>query len=187
MSNINLLPWREELQAQRSKRLMFGTVVLWLATAGVIFGVYTYVEDLKNAQKARNGFLNTEIAALEDEIREIEDLRDQRDDLISRMRVIQGLQQNRTQLVQILDDLVRLLPDGVYFTQLDLRGDKITLRGRAQSNARVSNLMRAFESSEWFHGPNLEIIKVVETNEGRISDFTLNIAKVGRVKEKKPG
>jgi type IV pilus assembly protein PilN len=183
MSNINLLPWRADIQAQRAKRLLAGAVGLWMVAALLVFGTYRYVEDLKSVQNVRNSFLRTEISSLEDEIREIESLRKRRDKLISRMQVIQGLQQNRTQLVHILDDLVRLLPEGVQMTSLQLRDTKVALKGRAQSNARVSSLMRAFEASKWFHGPNLQVINVSGSANGRISNFTLNIGKAGLVKK----
>ncbi|GJL82401.1 MAG: pilus assembly protein PilN [marine bacterium B5-7] len=183
-TGINLLPWRDRARAQRSRRLVAGTVMLWALAALLVLGAYQYMEQRKNQQNARNGFLRSEIAALEDEIKEIESLRNRRDQLIARMDVIQGLQQNRTELVRIFDDLVRLLPEGVFLTRLEKRDAAMVIEGRAQSNARVSALMRNLEESPWFHDPILDVINIIEDDSGRVSAFTLRISNVGRAPPK---
>jgi type IV pilus assembly protein PilN len=154
----------------------------WVLAGLLVLGAYNYMEMRKSHQNSRNGFLRTEIASLEDEIKEIEQLRARRDSLISRMEVIQGLQRNRTELVQIVDDLVHLIPEGVYLTRITKRDESMVIEGRAQSNARVSNLMENLEDSDWFHGPRLDVINVREDSEGRISAFTLQVSRAGRPK-----
>ncbi len=182
MNGINLLPWRDEQRERRSRQLATFTVGLWLVAALIVLGVYQYMELRKDQQNARNAFLRTEIGALEDEIKEINDLRERRDRLIARMQVIQGLQQNRTELVRIVDDLVRILPEGVFLTRLTKRDEAVVLEGRAQSNARVSAFMRALEDSAWFHDPKLNVINVIGDSSGRVSAFTLDIRRAGPVK-----
>ena len=180
MSEINLLPWRDEVRAKRSRRLTALAVGSWVLAGLLVLGAYQYMEMRKDLQNSRNAFLRSEIAALEDEIKEIEQLRARRDRLISRMDIIQGLQRNRTELVQIMDDLVHLIPEGVFLTRITKRDEAMVIEGRAQSNARVSNLMENLESSQWFHGPRLDVINVQDDPAGRISAFTLQVARTGR-------
>lgn len=180
MTNINLLPWREELRRRRSRHLIAATVGVWILGGLLVFGAWQFMEMKKDHQNARNAFLRAEIAALEDEIREIEMLRERRDRLIARMEIIQGLQQNRTELVRIVDDLVHRLPEGVYLTRIQKRDNAMVIEGRAQSNGRVSSLMRSLEDSEWFHGPTLDVINVVSDGGVRVSAFTLQIDHAGR-------
>ncbi len=180
MTNINLLPWREELRRRRSRHLIAATVGVWILGGLLVFGAWQFMEMKKDHQNARNAFLRAEIAALEDEIREIEMLRERRDRLIARMEIIQGLQQNRTELVRIVDDLVHRLPEGVYLTRIQKRDNAMVIEGRAQSNGRVSSLMRSLEDSEWFHGPTLDVINVIQDGGARVSAFTLQIDHAGR-------
>ena len=114
MSEINLLPWREEAKARRLKNLVVAAVGLWIVAGLIVFGAYNYFEDLKRNHNARNSFLRAEIQSLDEEIKEIDQLRQQRDKLISRMQVIQNLQSDRTELVNILSDyhpINRFCPD----------------------------------------------------------------------------
>ncbi|KAA3625851.1 MAG: pilus assembly protein PilN [Proteobacteria bacterium] len=182
MSRINLLPWRDVQRARRSRQLVGVTIGSWVFAGLLVLGAYQYIEIRKDLQNSRNAFLRAEIDALEEEIKEIEALKQRRDRLISRMDIIQGLQQNRTELVRIIDDLVRLLPEGVYLTSMNKRNDAMVINGRAQSNARVSAFMRNLEGSEWFHDPKLDVINVVNDDTGRVSAFTLQIRHAGKLK-----
>jgi type IV pilus assembly protein PilN len=181
MSEINFLPWREEAKARRLKNLVVAAVGLWIVAGLIVFGAYNYFEDLKRNHNARNSFLRAEIQSLDEEIKEIDQLRQQRDKLISRMQVIQNLQSDRTELVNILSDMVRNVPEGVYLTKLQLQESKVTLSGRAESNGRVSSFMRALEDSSWYHNPTLKIIRAVGGDAP--SEFSLQIAKAGSVKK----
>ena len=181
MSEINLLPWREEVKARRLKNLVTGAIGVWVVAGMIVFGAYTHFEDIKRNHNARNSFLRAEIQALEEEIKEINQLRTQRDQLISRMQVIQNLQSNRTELVNILSDMVRNVPEGVYLTKLQLQESKVTLSGRAESNGRVSSFMRALEDSSWYHDPTLKLIRAVDGDAP--SEFSLQIAKAGSLKK----
>ena len=184
MSNINLLPWREEARSQRSRRMMIGSVALWVVAALIVLAGSQFVTYLQDVQNSRNGFLRAEISTLDDEIKEIQSLKERRDRLVSRMEVIQELQRDRTELVQILDDLVRQVPEGVFFSKLDIKNKRMDVGGRAQSNARVSSLMRNFEGSRLFHDPKLKVINVVTDSDGKLSKFELSIEKVGLIRKK---
>ena len=97
------------------------------------------------------------------QVAEIRDLHKRRNQLLDRMRVIQELQGNRPIIVRVLDQLVRTVPDGVFYTKLTTSGKKISISGVAESNNRVSSLMRRLEASDWLTNPNLD--KVVEARE----------------------
>jgi len=112
-------------------------------------------------QNARNEFIQKEIAVLDARIAEIKELRERRQQLLERMKIIQDLQGNRPIIGRVFDQLVRKLPDGVYFTSLKMTGKNIAIIGAAESNNRVSNLMRNLDGSDWLEAPNLNEVKAV--------------------------
>lgn len=174
MARINLLPWREERRRQRTAEFARQAVLAAiLATAVGGYGWY-HVNGMVDAQEARNSFIEEEIAVLQDEIREIEALESTRQQLVARMEIIQDLQQRRPQVVHLFDQLARQLPDGVHLVELQQRGDDLTLRGRAESNARVSAFMRNLDSSDWLQRPELEVIET--DRQDRVNSFTLHLA-----------
>lgn len=167
MAQINLLPWRDELRAEKKKQF-YSVLALVAILAGLVaFAWLSVVNSQIESQKVRNDMLNREIAQLDKKVREIRDLRKKREDLIDRMTVIQNLQGNRPQIVRVFDDLVRKVPDGVYFTELARKGKTVTFSGIAESNNRVSSLMRQLDESDWFEKPNL--LSVTKTNPGNES------------------
>lgn len=159
MAHINLLPWRERLRKQRQRE--FGLMILGALVLTVLGMGYWhwYVQGLIDHQNARNRFLETEITKVDKEIREIRDLEKTRQKLIARMKVIEDLQVSRPQIVHLFDELVTVVPDGTYLTQVVQRGHSLKLDGRAQSNARVSTYMRNIEASPWLNDPKLRIIE----------------------------
>jgi len=159
MVNINLLPWRERLRAQR--RRDFGLVALAAAILSVVgvLGWYQYNDSLIEYQNQRNQFLRNEIARVNKQIREIRDLEKTRNQLIARMKVVTSLQSQRPLVVHLFDELVTTLPEGVHLSSMNQQGQKITVQGRAESNARVSAYMRNIEASPWLTRPTLRIIE----------------------------
>jgi len=127
------------------------------------------------AQNDRNKYLKSEISALDKKIAEIKDIKQKRAALVARMNVIYKLQADRTRLVYVLNELVTTIPDGVYYTKLSKSGDNINLTGTAQSNARVSALMRNFDESPWFKNPSLKVINIKQSAGTRVSDFTMTV------------
>jgi len=134
-------------------------------------------------QKGRNTMLKGEIAKLDEQIKEIDKLRDQIQQVLARKQVVETLQANRSEAVHMLDQLVRQLPDGVYLKSITQWGQRVTMVGYAQSNARVSTLMRNIEASPWIDKPELVEIKLVTqptatvakgSDPPKISEFTLN-------------
>ena len=173
---INLLPHREE-RRKRSRThfaVMGGmTAALGLVLVGAVWFVY---EQRISAQEERNKFMKSEIAKLDKEIDEIKEVKDKIAALLARKQVIETLQSDRVQTVYLLDELVRQMPEGVFLKSVKQRGAGVQLVGYAQSNARVSTLMRNIESSPWLASPNLIEIKAVNLGKMRISEFNMSLA-----------
>jgi type IV pilus assembly protein PilN len=178
MIRVNLLAHREERRKAQRRQLVFLAVIsaalggaIWLAVHGVIGG---YV----SLQNERNEFLKRENAKLDKEIEEIKKLRDEIAALLARKAIIEALQTDRARAVELLDQLVRQTPDGVYIKSMKQDGLKVNITGYAQSNARVSTLMRNLQSSPIIENnpasPQLVEIKASEVNKRRLSEFNLN-------------
>jgi len=183
-TRINLLPWREMQRKEQDRQLLTIAVGAWILMGVVIFYAHVHVSSLIENQDRRNDFLNQEIAKVDKEIKEIAALKKQRAALIARMNVIYELQSDRTQVVHLFDELARKLPEGIYFSSLKHTGNNIALQGMAQSNARVSALMRNLASSDWFANPELEVITSKAAGSDRVSSFSLNVKQSEKQKKK---
>jgi len=175
MTRINLLPWREALRNERKRQftsILVGAAFLMLAIIGY---VYVHISGNIDDQNLRNSFLETEIAKVDERIKEIKELETKKTQLLNRMDVIQKLQTRRPMVVHMLDKLVLALPDGLFLTKFEQAGAELSIEGLAQSNARVSAFMRNLDESEWFDSPKLEVIQVQEKNGSRSSKFTLKV------------
>ena len=179
-TRVNLLPWREMRRKEQDRQLLTIAVGAWILMGVIIFYAHVHVSALIENQNKRNDFLNQEIAKVEKEIKEIAELKKKRSDLIARMNVIYQLQGDRTRIVHLFDELARKLPEGVYLSSLNHSGTKISLKGVAQSNARVSALMRNLSASDWFSDPELEVITVKAKGNDRVSEFSLNVKQAAK-------
>jgi type IV pilus assembly protein PilN len=173
---INLLPHREE----RRKRARAHFAVLGGMTAAlglaIVGAVWLFYSGRISNQEDRNRFMKAEIAKLDKEIDEIKEVKDKISALLARKQVIETLQTDRVQTVYLLDELVRQMPEGVFLKSVRQRGGNVDLVGYAQSNARVSTLMRNIESSPWLANPNLVEIKASTLGKMRISEFNMKLA-----------
>ncbi|MCH8499337.1 MAG: PilN domain-containing protein [Marinobacter sp.] len=175
MARINLRPWREELRAEKQKEFIFMVVGAVIIAAALAFSWKSYVDGSIDYQNARNAYIQRATVQLDLQIKEIEDLRRQRDELVARMRVIQDLQGKRPIIVRVFDELVRTLPDGLFYTDLKKTGDRLDIVGMAESNSRISALMRRFDQSEWFDGPNLTNVSAADSRRAGYSEFNLSV------------
>ncbi len=179
---INLLPHREQKRAARQRQFVSVAISLAILGFAVIGLGHMLFASQIDAQNQRNNLLKSEITKLDEQIKEIDRLREQTQALLARKQVVETLQSNRTEAVHLLDQLVRQLPDGIYLRTVRQAGTKVTLVGLAQSNARVSTLMRNIEGSPWLGQPELVEIKSVpvpgqarDPNAAKINEFTLNL------------
>ena len=170
---VNLLPHREERRKRQRQHffvLAGGTAVIGLLLVGA---VHTFYQRQIDVQVDRNAFLKGEIAKLDQEIAEIDSLKAEIAALLARKNVIETLQRDRAQTVHLLDELVRQMPEGVYLKQLVQRDLRVDIAGYAQSNARVSTLMRNIDSSPWLEKPVLVEVKASTVDKKRVSEFNM--------------
>lgn len=175
MPHINLLPWREARRRRRQQQFLgVLAAAVGLTVAGVYLG-HSYMQGLIDQQQARNERIEQEIALLDKQIREIQDLQETKRQLLARMRIIEQLQQQRTEIVHLFEELVATLPEGVYLTALKQEGDSLLLDGMAQSNARVSTYMKNLDKSSWLRDPQLLVIEATGTDNTKASRFSLRV------------
>ncbi|SIS43728.1 PilN domain-containing protein [Neptunomonas antarctica] len=164
MAKINLRPWREERTAARQKAFVSSLIASALCAAALVLMMSYYYDVQMDRQNLRNGFLQNNISKLDKKIKEIKDLKHQRERLLERLNAIQQLQGNRPITVRNFDELVRVLPDGVYYNSLQRKEagfggaqsqDAMKIQGLALQNKDVSELMRRLDSSIWFGEANL--------------------------------
>jgi type IV pilus assembly protein PilN len=173
MPRINLLPWRES-ERKRKRQEFVLSIGAAVATAALVtlVGRWQMGAAIEH-QNDRNRILGDEIAELDKKIREIDGLENQKRRLLARMEIIETLQRSRPEIVHILDEIVRVLPEGVYLNYLKQTGNRFEIRGVAQSSTRVSAFMRNIDASEWLADPALRIVETKGRDSGQGADFTL--------------
>ncbi len=178
MPHINLLPWREELRKRRQREFGIAGLGGVLITVGVLILVHIQFNSLINYQQKRNQFLEKQIALLDEKIKQISTLDEEKRRLLARMQIIQRLQASRPEIVHLFDELVIAMPDGLYFDKVKQQNNKVAILGYAQSNARVSSIMRRLAKSSWFKDPKLLQIKAdakAEKNGVQLNHFSLQV------------
>lgn len=166
MARINLRPWREERKAQLQKRFIGNLVAAAILGAVTLLGISHYYDIQMDRQQARNSYLKKEITSLDAKIAEIQELRHKRERLLERLGAIQELQGTRPVIVRNFDELVRVLPDGLYYKSLKRSGERISIEGMAEVNNDVSTLMRNLQGSIWFGEPNLSRVAATDGMRG---------------------
>jgi type IV pilus assembly protein PilN len=179
MIRVNLLPHREEKRKRRQQQ--FGVLAGLAAVFGIVVagGVWVFLDQQEAQQKANVAYMKLEIDKLDKQIEEIRKIREETASLLAKKQVVEGLQSNRSEPVQLLDQLLRQLPEGVYLKAIRQVGPKVNILGYAQSNARVSTLMRNLGASPYLENPELVEIRAVPspTDKGgaRVNEFNMNI------------
>lgn len=175
MIRINLLPHREIRRKQQQQQFFITLGVVAAIGLAIWYGVRFSLDKQFTDQQERNQYLNEEIAKLDKQIAEIQKVKEQTAALLARKKVVETLQANRAEVVHLLDQMVRQLPDGVYLKGIKQNGQKVTISGFTQSQARVSTLMRNLDASPQLENPGLIEIKAVMQGAQRINEFTMNI------------
>ena len=175
MAQINLLPWRDERRAELKKDFL--VVLAGVATLGVLIVVLVdlFVSAQIQDQKDRNAYITQNIRELDKKVAEIRELQKRRTQLLDRLKVIQELQGNRPIIVRVMDQLVRTVPDGVFYTELKSSAQQINITGIAESNNRVSSLMRRLDASDWFMNPNLQGVRAEPSFGDQATNFRMTV------------
>ena len=175
MTEINLLPWREKLREQEKKWFTALLLTVIVAAAVLVFFINYYAGHLVDNQMIRNQMLQKQITELDKQIIEIRDLKERRAALISRMLIIRNLQATRVLMVHLFDELIKIIPSGIYVTKLERKDDIITIWGFAESNTNVSILMNNIEHDVWIQNPALtEIKRADEKKQAANNEFSLS-------------
>ena len=170
---INLLPHREEAKKAKREQFYVLTGLVSVLAALIVFAIYTLIDGQINLQAGNNDFLKQEIAVLDKQLDQIKRLKEQTQALLSRKQVIENLQRDRGETVYLLSEMVKQVPEGVYIRTLKQESLKVSLTGYAQSNARVSALMRNIDASPWLEKPQLIEVKAGVLNGRRINEFSM--------------
>ena len=174
---INLLPWREEMRREKRREFLKILVAVIALASAIMVGIDRLYGRAMDLQAARNVFLMEEISILEGQREELGQLQQNRNQLLARMQVIRELQDNRTAVVRMLDELARRLAPGVFFTGLDMQGERLAITGAAQSNDQVSQQLRNFAESDWFANPNVTAINADISLGPRAGRFELTVTR----------
>ena len=175
MAQINLLPWRDDRRQEQKKEFLTVLALVFALGCGLVLLANVVVNGQIDNQKSRNQYLTENIKELDIMVAEIKDLQRKRNQLIDRMRVIQDLQGNRPIIVRVLDQLVRTVPDGVFYTSIGAKGGTISINGIAESNNRVSSLMRRLDASDWLENPNLTGVTAATAYGDQATSFKLSV------------
>ena len=180
MSRINLLPWRETQRQERQRNFIILIASVAVLAAGAVFGANQWVGGIVDAQENRNNFLRAEIRSLDRQIAQIEDLERTRDNLISRKNVIERLQENRSLMVHLFNQIAQTVPEGITLNSVRQTGSDLTILGTTESETRVSEYMRRIENAEWLRNPQLRIIQVEDRDRRPDQPFRFELrAEVG--------
>ncbi len=174
MIRINLLPHREEAKKARREQFVVLAVLVSILGALIVFAGYTLISSAISNQESSNEFLKREIAVLDKQLDQIKRLKEQTQALLARKQVIENLQRDRGETVYLLGELVKQVPEGIYLKSMKQDGLKVSLVGHAQSNARISALMRNLEASPWLEQPQLVESKAIVVNGRRVYEFGMN-------------
>ena len=173
MPHINLLPWRE-LQREQSKKkfitLLMAVVIVCFVT---MYALSTFYSGLKEGQMLKNNYLSSEITMLDQKIRDIRDLDKKKENLQQRMRLIEELQSSRNLGTQIMDEVAKIVPAGVYLTKLERKGSQIHVLGKSESNNRLSTMLRQVQSSYLLERPIMQGIVAGDQSSRLLSDFNM--------------
>lgn len=181
MIRINLLPHREEAKKARREQFYVLAGLVFVLGALIVFAGYTLIGNAITNQESSNDFLKKEIAVLDKQLDQIKRLKEQTQALLARKQIIENLQRDRGETVYLLSELVKQVPEGIYLKSMKQDGLKVSIVGHAQSNARISALMRNLDASPWLEQPQLIESKAVVVNGRRVYEFGMNFV-ITRVK-----
>jgi type IV pilus assembly protein PilN len=179
MPRINLLPWREQERKVRRREFIVAAGAAVFAAVLFMAGGKLVYSSWIDSQTEKNNLLKREIVKLDAQIADIQDLENRKQRLVARMEIIEKLQRSRPEIVRLFDEIVRIVPEGVYLTQVKQVNRKLEIHGIAQSSTRVSTFMRNIDSSTWMANPVLQVVETAQNSPTGGSSFTLFTDMVG--------
>lgn len=183
MAYINLLPWREEALKAKQKEFFIVLAAAGIFAFALVFSVNLYFQARVDGQLARNDFLKNEIQLLDIQIAEIKTLNDKKAELQKRIDVVEQLQRSRNVGTQVLDEIATIIPNGIYITQIDKKGNTIQLTGKSESNNHLANMIRAIELSDLFTDATPESITSDDGSSKLLSSFKMRVKIKGLVND----
>ncbi|GGI92438.1 PilN domain-containing protein [Shewanella gelidii] len=176
MANINLLPWREEAR-EKQKRDYIGILAgVFLGACLLVYLALNVIDLMTDDQRDRNAYLVSEIKLLDDQIAEIRKITKRKKDIERRTEIILNLQQARNLPTHVLDELVRIVPPGIYLSSIEKKGSLLWIQGRSESNNNVANMMRKVKTSQWLHDPNMQSIVSQNEQLRQLQHFSLKVS-----------
>jgi type IV pilus assembly protein PilN len=175
MAYLNLLPWREAQRKQQQARFVTMLSATGVFTFLAVFGVSAIYGAKVEGQNSRNNYLQSEITILDQRIIEINQLEEKKKNLQRRIELIAELQRSRNLGTQIMDEIAKVVPAGVYLSSLEKKGPSLLLVGKSESNNRLSNMLRSVEGSELLSDPLLEFIEAGQDSSQLLSDFKMHV------------
>lgn len=183
MANINLLPWREEAREKKKRDYLGVLALVFIAAAFAVYLTISFIGLLTEDQRGRNAYLQNEIQLLDKQIAEIKKIRERKADIEKRTEIILNLQQSRNLPTHILDELVRVIPPGVYLSSVEKKGSVIWIEGRSESNNNVANMMRKIKASEWLQDPSMQSIISQQEDIRELQRFRLKVTVKGGMED----
>ena len=181
MAYINLLPWREDALKDQQKKFFSVLSLVALFSCAITLSVSFFYQAKIDGQKTKNNFLKNEVQLLDIRINEIQQLKLKKIALQKRISVVVQLQRSRNVGTQVLNEIARIIPNGIYITQLEKKGNSLFIQGKSQSNNHLANMMRAIGVSDLFVDATLESIITDEKARKLLSDFKMHIRIKGLV------
>ncbi|WDE04753.1 PilN domain-containing protein [Thalassomonas viridans] len=181
MAHINLLPWREAQLKARQTEYFTVLAVVALSAFALVFLVGQFYQARVNGQVSLNQYLRNEIQQLDLKIGEIKVLNEKKQALEKRIRVVEQLQRSRNVGTQVLDEIAKVVPAGIYLTQMEKKGNTLQLQGKSESNNHLANMIREIESSDLFADATLDSIISDEETVKLLSDFKMRVRIKGLV------
>jgi type IV pilus assembly protein PilN len=176
MARINLLPWREEARRERQRQFLYSLMGTLVLGAILVLLVSLFFDQRISFQESRNQRIQQEINVLERRIVRIAELERTRNRLLSRKQIIESLQASRSLTVELLDKLAKTIPVGITLTNVRQQGNRLTLLGSSQSNARVSAYLQSLEDMDLFIGPELQFVRAAQNPASRTETYEFSIS-----------
>lgn len=174
MPLINLLPWREELRKQRQKTFIQITLLIGLLTFLLMVVAGQLIDYQINTQNSRNSLIQSQINVLNNEIQEVRALRMKRDQLLAWIDIVQSLQQNRSDIVHIMNNIAHATSAQLYLTSLQLEDRTLIIEGEAAGNSQIAALIRNLSQSDILINPQLKDVSASSINRD-FNHFTLQM------------